>query len=113
MASSKEPKRSGPVDVPPRRAGQTERTRDPQRPKPPADEPDEGRMPKEPHERDESAASQQSAPRPVMRQAAEDVEQGRRDTSRGEASDATYEREFRDENTPSGHDTAGSAPKRR
>ena len=96
MATTPNPKRGGPAEVPPRRPGQTERTRDPQRPKPPPGVPDAERMPKQPHERDESAASQQSAPRELMRQAAEDVEQGRRDTSRGEAADATYEREFRE-----------------
>ena len=95
MASTSDPKRSGPAGVPPRRPGQTEGTRGPQRPKPPG-VPDAERMPKQPHERDESAASQQSAPRELMRQAAEDVEQGRRDTSRGEATEATYEREFRE-----------------
>ena len=102
MVSKPDPKRSGPAGVPPRRAGQTVRTRDPQRPMPPSADADAGRMPKEPHERDESSASQQSAPREVIRQAHDDVEQGRRDTSRGEASDATYAREFRDGDAAAG-----------
>ena len=103
MASTTTPKRSGPAGVPPRRPGQTVRTRDPQRPKPPPGVPDAERMPREPHERDESAASQQSPPRELMRQAAEDVEQGRRDTSRGEVTDATYEREFRKGDAAAAH----------
>jgi hypothetical protein len=111
MASTTDPKRSGPADVPPRRTGQTVRTRDPQRPKPPPGDPDAGRMPKEPHERDESSASQQSGTREVIRQAHDDVEQGRRDTSRGEASDATYAREFRDGDAPAGT-PATPTPKR-
>ena len=112
MASTSDPKRGGPAVVPPRRPGQTVRTRDPQRPKPPPGEPDAERMPKEPHERDESSASQQSAPREVIRQAHDDVEQGRRDTSRGEATDATYAREFRDEDGPAGTPAAPSNKRR-
>jgi hypothetical protein len=112
MASKPDPKRGGPAEVPPRRAGQTARTRDPQRPLPPSGNADAKRMPKAPHERDESSASQQSAPRDVIRQAHDDVEQGRRDTSRGEATDETYAREFRDGDTPAGA-TGEAAPKRR
>ena len=74
-----------PERAPPHRDGQTT----PQK--------DERRVDKAPHERDESSASQQGAPTDVMQQAHDDVERGLVDTSRGEASDATYRRELRPE----------------
>jgi hypothetical protein len=49
-----------------------------------------GPAPKLPHERDESTDGMQDGPRERMRQAHDDVVQGRRDTSRGEVSDSTY-----------------------
>ena len=52
-----------------------------------------GTAPKLPHERDESTdAMQDDGPRERIRQAHDDVVAGRRDTSRGETSDATYHR---------------------
>jgi len=57
----------------------------------------ERRVDKAPHERDESSASQQGAPSELMKKAAEDVERGVVDTSRAEATDATYRRELRPE----------------
>ena len=51
--------------------------------------------PKQPHERDESSESQQRPPDERMRQAHDDLADGRADTSRGEASDATYARNLR------------------
>ena len=59
---------------------------------------DRRRVPKEPHERDESTqdpstANAASAPgNEVMRRAHDDVASGKRDTSRGEATDQTYHR---------------------
>jgi hypothetical protein len=41
------------------------------------------RVPRLPHERDESADSQGSEPRPVMRQASADLKRGLEDTDRG------------------------------
>lgn len=41
---------------------------------------DEQPVPTQPNERDESAAAQQSAPRPVIQQAARDLQQGLEDT---------------------------------
>ena len=75
-----------PQRVPPHREGQTtpqkaERRADPQ-----------------PHERDESSASQrQDQPSELMKQAKDDIERGLVDTSRAEATDATYRRELRPE----------------
>ncbi|MEP7058702.1 MAG: hypothetical protein ABI809_13120 [Caldimonas sp.] len=74
-------------------------------PEPPAHKPgqttpqrhDAEPAPKLPHERDESSASQQGAPRDVMRQAGADIERGLVDTSRGEVADGIYAREFRSE----------------
>jgi len=71
--------------VPPHREGQTT----PQKA--------ERRSDKAPHERDESSASQQRAPSELMQQAHDDVERGVVDTSRAEATDATYRRELRPE----------------
>lgn len=45
-----------------------------------------------PHEHDESSDSQRSAPRQVMRQAAEDLKQGKVDTGVGPPMDETYRR---------------------
>ena len=64
---------------------------------------------KEPYERDESSASQQSGPRDVIRQAHDDVERGLADTSRAEATDQTYARNLRSEP----QDAAGVEPKPR
>ena len=74
-----------PQRVPPHREGQTT----PQKA--------ERRSDKAPHERDESSASQQRAPSELMQQAHDDVERGVVDTSRAEATDATYRRELRPE----------------
>ena len=49
--------------------------------------------PRLPHEHDESSDSQQSPPRPKMKQAHDDVERGLVDTDRGPPADATYERQ--------------------
>jgi len=43
-----------------------------------------------PHEQDESASSQASPPRKIMKQAAADVAQGLKDTDRGVEIDKTY-----------------------
>ena len=52
-----------------------------------------GTAPKLPHERDESTdAMQDDGSRERIQQAHDDVVAGRRDTSRGETSDATYHR---------------------
>ena len=72
-----------PQRVPPHREGQTT----PQKA--------ERRAHQQPHERDESSASQQGAPSELMEQARKDVESGLVDTSRAEATDATYGRELR------------------
>ena len=74
-----------PQRVPPHREGQTT----PQKA--------ERRADQQPHERDESSASQQGAPSELMEQARKDVESGLVDTSRAEATDATYGRELRPE----------------
>ena len=74
-----------PERAPPHRDGQTT----PQK--------DERRADKQPHERDESSASQQGAPSDLMRKAHDDAERGLADTSRAEATDATYGRELRSE----------------
>ena len=66
-----------PQRVPPHREGQTT----PQKA--------ERRVHQQPHERDESSASQQRAPSELMEQARSDVERGLVDTSRAEATDAT------------------------
>ena len=50
---------------------------------------------KEPHERDESAGSQARPQDELMKQAHADVEGGLVDTSKAEATDATYERHLR------------------
>ena len=76
----------GPQRVPPHREGQTT----PQKA--------ERRADQAPHERDESSASQQQdEPSELMKQARDDVERGLVDTSRAEATDATYRRELRSE----------------
>src|SRR3954447_3090267 len=74
-----------PERAPPHRDGQTT----PQK--------DERRADKQPHERDESSESQQGAPSDLMRKAHDDAEGGLTDTSRAEATDATYGRELRSE----------------
>jgi hypothetical protein len=49
--------------------------------------------PRLPHERDESADSQRSEPRPKMRQAHDDVAAGRMDTDRGPPSNEAYQKQ--------------------
>lgn len=46
-----------------------------------------------PHEQDESASSQASAPRKIMKQAATDVAGGLKDTDRGVETGSTYDRQ--------------------
>ena len=87
----------GPQRVPPHREGQTT----PQKA--------ERRVDQAPHERDESSASQQGAPNELMKQAKDDVERGLVDTSRAEATDATYRRELRPE-PQSGNESAERRP---
>jgi len=65
---------------------------------------------KQPHERDESVDSQHSEPRNIIKQAHDDVERGLADTTRGEATDQTYERNLRSE--PQGAKPAPDATKR-
>ena len=74
-----------PQHVPPHREGQTT----PQKA--------QRRAHQQPHERDESSASQQREPSELIEQARSDVERGLVDTSRAEATDATYGRELRSE----------------
>ena len=54
-------------------------------------------VPRLPHERDESSDSGGSGTDPLMRQAAEDIESGKRPTDRSEATDALYGRTLRGE----------------
>ena len=49
--------------------------------------------PRQPHERDESSDSGTSEPRDVIRQAKADLDEGKRQTDRGEATDATYQKQ--------------------
>jgi hypothetical protein len=50
--------------------------------------------PRLPHERDESSDSHaEAAPRPLIRKAHDDIEQGRVDTDRGTPMNETYERQ--------------------
>ena len=49
--------------------------------------------PRLPHERDESADSQRSEPRPEMRRAHDDVVAGRVDTDRGTPLDEAYQKQ--------------------
>jgi hypothetical protein len=72
-------------EPPPQRAGQTTPAKDALR------------AHKQPHERDESSASQQRQPDEQMELARKDVAEGRADTSRAEATDATYARNLRSE----------------
>ncbi|UUX94283.1 hypothetical protein [Aquabacterium sp. J223] len=58
---------------------------------------DDAPEPRLPHERDESADSQQHQVPQVTRQAAEDVARGLRDTSRAEATDRAYREQQRDD----------------
>jgi hypothetical protein len=71
-------------------------------------------VPQQPNDRDESSASQQGAPSDVMRQAQRDVERGLVDTSRAEATDATYAHNLRDGGPASapGETTPNPAKKR-
>ncbi len=55
----------------------------------------DGRAPRLPHERDESSDSQQTRPRTVMRQAAEDLRRGLVDTDKGPVLDVVYENHVR------------------
>ncbi len=68
--------------------------------------------PKMPHERDESASSQQQIdPSDLMRTAKADVDRGLVDTSRAEATDETYGKNLRSE--PQGAPDKPAAPKPR
>ena len=49
--------------------------------------------PRLPHERDESADSQRSEPRPEMRRALEDIKAGRTDTDRGPPLNEAYQKQ--------------------
>ena len=51
--------------------------------------------PRLPHERDESADDAGAAPRPLVEQARRDVEAGRSQTDKGEATDELYGRTLR------------------
>lgn len=51
---------------------------------------DEQSSPRLPHERDESADSQNSAPRAEIEQASRDLKRGLQDTDRGPVTDSTY-----------------------
>lgn len=62
----------------------------------------DGRAPKLPHERDESASSQASGPREVIQQAQRDLDAGMKDSDLGPPMDETYSREFRAEDDESG-----------
>ena len=70
--------------------------------------------PRLPHERDESSDSGSAGADPLMRQAAEDVESGKRPTDRSEATDALYGRTLRGErgNAGTGADSGKSRPGR-
>ncbi|HEY0819213.1 MAG TPA: hypothetical protein VGD46_10575 [Rhizobacter sp.] len=51
-------------------------------------------VPRLPHERDESSDSHaEAAPRPLIRQAHDDIEKGRVDTDRGTPMNETYQRQ--------------------
>ena len=86
-----------PERAPPHRDGQTT----PQK--------NERRADKQPHERDESSASQQGAPSDLMQKAHDDAERGVADTSRAEATDETYRRELRSEPQAAPRQTSGDA----
>jgi len=68
--------------------------------------------PRLPHERDESSDSGTAGADPLMRQAAEDIESGKRPTDRSETTDALYGRTLRGErgNAATGAD-AGKSPR--
>jgi hypothetical protein len=68
--------------------------------------------PRLPHERDESPDSGRAGNDPLMRQAAEDIESGKRPTDRSEATDALYGRTLRGErgNAGTGADSGKSQP---
>jgi hypothetical protein len=70
--------------------------------------------PRLPHERDESSDSGSAGADPLMRQAAEDVESGKRPTDRSEATDALYGRTLRGQrgNAGTGADSGKSRPGR-
>ncbi len=51
--------------------------------------------PRLPHEHDESSDSGKSEPREVIRQAKKDLDSGKQQTDRGEATDAAYQRQKR------------------
>ena len=71
--------------------------------------------PRLPHERDESSDSGTGKPDPLLRQAAEDIESGKRPTDRSETTDALYGRTLRGErgNPASGADAAQADAGRR
>ncbi len=53
------------------------------------------RVPRLPHERDESSDSAVAPPRDIVRQAGEDIEKGLVDTDRGPVTDAVYRRSLK------------------
>lgn len=55
----------------------------------------EKKVPRLPHERDESSDSQDTAPRGKMKQAHDDVESGKMDTDRGAPANAAYQKQKR------------------
>jgi hypothetical protein len=60
--------------------------------------------PRLPHERDESSDSGVGAPSDVMRQAHDDATSGKTGTDKGEATDAVYRRNLRDDTPGSERD---------
>jgi hypothetical protein len=56
---------------------------------------DGAKSPRLPHEHDESSDIAAGAPRDVMRRAKEDIDGGKQQTDRGEATDAAYRRQKR------------------
>jgi hypothetical protein len=60
--------------------------------------------PRLPHERDESSDSGVGAPSEVMRRAHDDAASGRTGTDKGEATDAVYRRNLRDDTPGSERD---------
>ena len=73
------------------------------------------RAPRLPHEHDESSDSGTVTPDPLMKQAADDIESGKRPTDRSEVTDALYGRTLRGErgNAVEGSDAGEARPKGR
>ena len=59
----------------------------------------ESSSPEMPHERDETVGMTGGVPNEVVQQASADVQRGLVDTSRAEATDPTYQRQKRDDDT--------------